>query len=37
MKEIVAVDAEVPGCPMDEAAFLSVLNKYLSEFGVTNA
>ena len=37
LKEIVAVDAEVPGCPMEEKAFLDLLDKYLKEFGVTDA
>jgi len=37
IKEIVAVDAEVPGCPMEEGVFLDTLNKYLKEFGVINA
>jgi sulfhydrogenase subunit delta len=32
--DIVPVDAQVSGCPMGEAAFLEVLNKYLVEFGV---
>lgn len=34
VKKFVKVDAEVPGCPMDENAFLSVLDKYMKEFGV---
>ena len=37
VKDIVQVDDEVPGCPMDEPAFLNVVNKYLKEFGVVNA
>jgi len=37
IKEIVAVDDQVQGCPMAEEAFLSVLDKYLKEFGVINA
>ena len=37
IKDIVTVDAEVPGCPMDENAFLGTLDKCLQEFGVTNA
>jgi thioredoxin reductase (NADPH) len=32
--EIVTVDDNVPGCPMTEAGFLNVLNKYLKEFGI---
>lgn len=34
LNEIVKVDDMVPGCPMDEAKFLEVLNKYLKEFKV---
>lgn len=37
VKEVVPVDDEVPGCPMQENLFLSVLDKYLKEFGVVNA
>lgn len=37
LKEIVAVDAEVPGCPMEEGLFLGVLDRYLKEFGVIDA
>jgi sulfhydrogenase subunit delta len=37
LKEIVTVDDEVPGCPMDEGIFLRALGKYLKEFGVTHA
>ena len=33
IKEIVTVDDEVPGCPMEEDVFLRVLGKYLKEFG----
>lgn len=32
--EIVKVDDQVPGCPMDEGIFLQVLNKYLKEFSI---
>jgi coenzyme F420-reducing hydrogenase gamma subunit len=35
LKDIVAVDANLPGCPMNEQKFLDVLNGYLNEFGVT--
>jgi len=35
VKDIVAVDAALPGCPMNEQRFLEVLNGYLKEFGVT--
>lgn len=34
LKEIIPVDDEVPGCPMNEQIFLSILEKYLKEFGV---
>lgn len=34
VKEIVTVDDEVPGCPMEENVFLNILDKYLKEFGV---
>jgi coenzyme F420-reducing hydrogenase gamma subunit len=34
VSDVVTVDATVPGCPMDETAFLTVLDKYLKEFGV---
>jgi coenzyme F420-reducing hydrogenase gamma subunit len=37
VKDIVAIDDEVQGCPMAEDAFLSILDKYLKEFGVINA
>ena len=37
VKEVVQVDDEIPGCPMVEASFLQVLDRYLKEFGVTNA
>ena len=37
IKEIVAIDDEVQGCPMAEDAFLNILDKYLKEFGVTDA
>ncbi len=36
VKEVVKVDDEVPGCPMDEKLFLNMLEKYLVEFGVVN-
>lgn len=32
--DVVSVDAQVPGCPMDEKAFLHILNGYLREFAV---
>ncbi len=34
LRDVVAVDAAVPGCPMDEKKFLEVLNGLLKEFGV---
>jgi len=34
LSEIVTVDAAVQGCPMNEQAFLAILNKYLKNFGV---
>ncbi|MFH0971418.1 MAG: hypothetical protein V1835_02515 [Candidatus Micrarchaeota archaeon] len=32
--QIITVEDMVPGCPLDEAKFLQVLDKYLVEFGV---
>ena len=37
LKEIVQVDDDIPGCPMDEGAFMRALDKYLKEFGVIDA
>ena len=37
VKEVVPVDDDVPGCPMEEGVFLNILDKYLKEFGVINA
>jgi len=34
VSDIVKVDAEVPGCPMDEKIFLNVLNKQLKDFKI---
>ena len=34
LKELVKVDYEVPGCPMEEDKFLEVLNKCLKEFKI---
>jgi coenzyme F420-reducing hydrogenase gamma subunit len=31
--DIVAVDAQVPGCPMQESAMVDLMNKYIEEFG----
>lgn len=30
--DVVTVDMTIPGCPMDEAVFLKILNGYLNEF-----
>ena len=34
LKELVKVDYEVPGCPMEESKFLEVLDKCLKEFKI---
>lgn len=34
LSEIVTVDDQVPGCPMDENIFLQIVNKYLKEFKI---
>lgn len=34
LRQVVTVDAEVNGCPMNEKAFLDQLNKVLIEFGI---
>jgi sulfhydrogenase subunit delta len=34
LKEVIKVDYEVPGCPMDEKIFLQVLQACLKEFGI---
>ena len=34
LDEVVKVDAFVPGCPMEEEKFLSLLNSLLLEFGI---
>jgi len=34
LKDLVKVDDEVPGCPMEVDKFMEVLYKYLREFGV---
>ena len=31
--DVVKVDTQVPGCPMSEVNFLTVMNMYLKEFG----
>lgn len=33
LSDVVVVDDQVNGCPMNEQVFLKVLNKYLGEFG----
>ncbi|NTV22988.1 MAG: hypothetical protein HGA85_01250 [Nanoarchaeota archaeon] len=37
LSEVIGVDSEVDGCPMSEDAFLTVLDKYFTIFGVNNA
>jgi coenzyme F420-reducing hydrogenase gamma subunit len=34
VKDIVKIDYQVPGCPMDEKIFLDTLGKLFTEFGV---
>ena len=34
LTEIIAIDDEVGGCPMNELHFLRILNKYLLEFNI---
>lgn len=34
LSDVVAVDAQVPGCPMDENVFLKIVNDALTEFGI---
>lgn len=34
VEDVVAVDAKVQGCPMNEKIFLEVVSKYLKEFSV---
>ncbi len=34
VKDIIKVDDDVPGCPMNEKIFLEILDKYLKKFGV---
>lgn len=34
VKEVVKVDAELPGCPMDPKQFVAVVNKALKHFGI---
>lgn len=37
VSDIVTIDGEVAGCPMNEEAFMKTLGKYLDEFGVPDA
>ena len=37
VKDVVPIDDEVLGCPMEEDVFLKVLDKYVKEFGVVSA
>lgn len=34
LSDVITVDEMIPGCPMDESKFLTILNKYLKEFGI---
>jgi sulfhydrogenase subunit delta len=34
ISSVVQIDDKVPGCPIPEAAFIKVLEKYLVEFGI---
>ncbi|MFA4936829.1 MAG: hypothetical protein WC575_00850 [Patescibacteria group bacterium] len=34
LSDVITVDAQVPGCPMDEKKFLQVLNQMLKEFNI---
>lgn len=34
LSDVVQIDDQVQGCPMDENIFLSIINKYLKEFGI---
>lgn len=35
LSEVVQVDDQVPGCPMNEDIFLQIINKYLKEFNIS--
>ncbi len=37
LRQVVQVDDEVNGCPMNEQPFLDLVNKYLKEFGIVPA
>ena len=34
LNEIIQIDDQVPGCPMNETIFINVLNRYLKEFEI---
>ncbi|MFC1626827.1 hypothetical protein ACFL1P_01335 [Patescibacteria group bacterium] len=34
LADVIQIDDQVAGCPMQEQAFLTVVNKYLEEFGI---
>src|SRR3990167_8342167 len=34
LSEVVPIDDQVPGCPMNEKIFLNILDKYLKEFKI---
>ncbi len=34
LSDLITVDDQVPGCPMDEKVFLDILNKYLKEYSI---
>lgn len=35
VKDVVKVDDSLPGCPMDGKMFVSLINKYFEEFGIS--
>jgi sulfhydrogenase subunit delta len=37
LRQIVTVDDEVNGCPMNEQPFLDLIDKYLKEFNIVNS
>ena len=37
LRQVVTVDDEVNGCPMNEQPFLDLVDKYLKEFGIVNS
>jgi len=34
ISSVVQIDDKIPGCPINEAAFIKILEKYLVEFGI---